>query len=315
MATPTIQQLRYAVAVADERHFGRAAAATHVSQPSLSAQVRELEQRLGVTLFERSPRGVMLTPEGDELVTRARRVLTEVDDLVAAAERLAEPGVGPLHLGVIPTVAPYVVPGLVGRLRRELPGVELHLHEEQTDRLLAQLTAGRIDAAVLALPVDRPGLEERALYTEPFVLAAPEGHRLVQRGCCGPEDLTTEPLVLLEEGHCLRDQALDVCNLAGRDGGTEIQGTSLGTVVQMVAAGLGITLLPASAVPVEVKGDTAVAVAEFASPAPSRTVGIVWRASSPRRELVDRVAGLIDSPLATTSRSRGTPGGRRRAAR
>ena len=224
-------------------------------------------------------------------------MLTEVDDLVAAAEALAEPGTGPLHLGVIPTVGPYVDPGLVSRLRRELPGVELHLHEEQTDRLLAQLSDGRIDAAVLALPVDRPGLDERELYTEPFVLAAPEGHRLVQRGSCGPEDLATEALVLLEEGHCLRDQALDVCSLAGREGGPDIQGTSLGTVVQMVAAGLGVTLLPASAVPVEVKGGTAVAVSEFASPAPSRTIGIVWRSSSPRAEDIARVADLIDPPL------------------
>ena len=299
MGTPTIQQLRYAVAVADERHFGRAATATHVSQPSLSAQVRELEGRLGVTLFERTTRGVLLTPAGEDLVARARRVLTEVDDLVAAAERLAEPGVGPLHLGVIPTVAPYLVPGLVSRLRRELPGIELHLHEEQTDRLLGQLADGRIDAGILALPVDRPGLEARELYTEAFVLAAPEGHRLVQRGSCGPEDLATEPLVLLEEGHCLRDQALDVCNLAGRGGGTEIQGTSLGTVVQMVAAGLGVTLLPASAVPVEVKGDTPVAIAQFARPRPSRTIGIVWRSSSPRAEAIHQVADLIDPPKST----------------
>jgi LysR family transcriptional regulator, hydrogen peroxide-inducible genes activator len=296
MGTPTIQQLRYAVAVADERYFGRAATATHVSQPSLSAQVRELEGRLGVTLFERTTRGVLLTPAGEDLVARARRVLTEVDDLVAAAERLAEPGVGPLHLGVIPTVAPYLVPGLVSRLRRELPGIELHLHEEQTDRLQGQLADGRIDAAILALPVARPGLEERELYTEAFVLAAPKGHRLVQRGSCGPEDLATEPLVLLEEGHCLRDQALDVCSLAGREGGTEIQGTSLGTVVQMVAAGLGVTLLPASAVPVEVKGDTPVAVARFAKPRPSRTIGVVWRSSSPRSEAIHQVADLIDAP-------------------
>lgn len=297
MGTPSIQQFRYAVAVADERHFGRAATATHVSQPSLSAQVRELESRLGVALFERTSRGVLLTPAGEALVARARRVLTEVDDLVGAAERMAEPGVGPLHLGVIPTVGPYVVPALVGRLRLELPEIELHLHEEQTDRLLARLAEGRIDAAVLALPVDRPGLDERELYTEPFLLAAPEGHRLAVRGSCGPEDLMTEPLVLLEEGHCLRDQALDVCGLAGRDGGTEIQGTSLGTVVQMVAAGLGVTLLPASAVPVEVKGDTAVALAEFAPPVPTRTIGIVWRTSSPRGDTINEIADLIDPPL------------------
>jgi LysR family hydrogen peroxide-inducible transcriptional activator len=212
---------------------------------------------------------------------------------VAAAAHLADPLVGPLHLGVIPTVGPYLVPGLIGRMRQELPGVELHLHEEQTDRLLAQLADGRIDAAVLALPVDGPGLDERALYEEPFLLAAPEGHRLAVRGSCGPEDLMTEPLVLLEEGHCLRDQALDVCALAGRGGGTEIQGTSLGTVVQMVAAGLGVTLLPASAVPVEVRGDTAVALAEFAPPVPSRTIGLVWRSSSPRTEAIAPIGDLI----------------------
>lgn len=294
--SPTVQQLRYAVAVADEGHFGRAATTCHVSQPSISAQVRELESRLGVDLFERTSRGVLLTPAGEELVARARRVLTEVDDLTATADGLADPMAGPVHLGVIPTVSPYLVPGLVGRLRRELPDIALHLHEEQTDRLLAQLVDGRLDAGVLALPVHRPGLEERVLYTERFLLAAPEGHRLTQRGSCGPEDLITEPLVLLEEGHCLRDQALDVCRLVGRDGGTEIQGTSLGTVVQMVAAGLGVTLLPATAVAVEVKGNTAVAVAEFAAPAPTRTIGIAWRASSPRTEVIHQLADLIDPP-------------------
>ncbi len=293
MAVPTIQQLRYAVAVADERHFGRAAGCCHVSQPSLSAQVRELEQRLGVSLFERTSRGVLLTPAGEALLTRARRVLTEVDDLLGAADAIADPQVGPLHLGVIPTVGPYLVPGLVRAVRSTLPGLELHLHEEQTDRLLDGLVEGRIDAALLALPAERPGLVSQGLYEEPFLLATPEGHRLAGRGSCGPEDLATVPLVLLEEGHCLRDQALDVCNLAGRDGGTEIQGTSLGTVVQMVAAGLGVTLLPQSAVDVEVKGDTGVAVTTFAPPAPSRTIGLTWRASNPRTDVIDAVADLV----------------------
>jgi LysR family hydrogen peroxide-inducible transcriptional activator len=291
--SPSLQQLRYAVAVADERHFGRAAVACHVSQPSLSAQVRELENRLGAALFERTSRGVLLTPAGEDLVARARRVLTEVDDLVGAADAIADPGVGPMHLGVIPTISPYLVPSLVGEVRRQLPDLELHLHEEQTERLLDRLVDGRIDAAVLALPIDRSGLVSRELYEEPFVLATPVGHRLAERGSCGPEDLTSVPLVLLEEGHCLRDQALDVCSLAGRDGGTEIQGTSLGTVVQMVAAGLGVTLLPRSAVEVEVRGDTGVAVTTFAPPIPTRTIGITWRASSPRTETIDALADLV----------------------
>ena len=293
---PTVQQLRYALAVADERHFGRAASACHVSQPSLSAQVRELEGRLGVDLFERTSRGVLLTPAGEALIDRARRVVTEVDDLATAAEALADPLAGPLHLGVIPTLAPYLVPGLVRRVRSALPDLRLHLHEQQTERLLDALVDGRIDAAVLALPVDRPGLTSRELHVEPFVLAVPEGHRLAGRGSCSIEDLISEPLVLLEEGHCLRDQALDVCRLAGREGGTEIQGTSLGTVVQMVAAGLGVTLLPTSAVAVEVKGDTGVAVVPFGRPVPTRTIGVVGRASSPRAEVINRVADLVPTP-------------------
>jgi LysR family hydrogen peroxide-inducible transcriptional activator len=293
---PSVQQLRYAVAVADERHFGRAAAACHVSQPSLSAQVRELESRLGTPLFERGPRGVLLTPAGEELVERARRVLTEVDDLMVAADRVGDPLAGPFHLGVIPTVAPYLVPAFVTRLRRDLPGVELHLRELQTERLIEALVAGRIDAGVLALPVDHAGIEAAELYTEPFLLAAPEGHRLATRGSCGPEDLATEPLVLLEEGHCLRDQALDVCGLTGGVGGAEVQGTSLGTVVQMVAAGLGVTLLPATAVAVEIRPDTPVTVTEFAAPAPTRTIGLVWRASSPRTPLLDRLVPLLSPP-------------------
>lgn len=293
---PTVQQLRYAVAVADERHFGRAAAACHVSQPSLSAQVRELETRLGVDVFERTSRGVLLTPAGAALVDRARRVLTEVDDLGTAAEALADPLAGPLHLGVIPTLAPYLVPGLVRRVRSALPDLRLHLHEQQTERLLDGLVDGRIDAAVLALPVERPGLTSRELYVEPFVLAVPEGHRLAGRGSCSIEDLISEPLVLLEEGHCLRDQALDVCRLAGREGGTEIQGTSLGTVVQMVATGLGVTLLPATAVDVEVKRDTGVVVVPFGRPVPTRTIGVAWRASSPRVDVIHRLADLVPAP-------------------
>jgi LysR family hydrogen peroxide-inducible transcriptional activator len=303
---PTLQQLRYAVAVADERHFGRAAVATHVSQPSLSAQVRELESRLGVPLFERTTRGVLLTPAGEELVARARRVLTEVDDLMTAADREADPLAGPLHLGVIPTVGPYLVPALVRRVRNELPEASLHLHEEQTEHLLDHLVDGRLDAGVLALPVDRPGLETRVLYDEAFVLATPDGHRLAAKGSCGPEDLLTEPLVLLEEGHCLRDQALDVCSLAGRDGGTEIQGTSLGTVVQMVAAGLGITLLPESAVPVEVKGDTAVAVAPFTAPVPTRTIALAWRSTTARGPAIAALATLLESAAPVLGRPVGS---------
>jgi len=295
MAEPTVQQLRYAVAVADARHFGRAAQATLVSQPALSSQVRELEARLGVQLFERSSRGVLVTSAGEEVIDRARRILREVDDLCEAAAGACgtDTLAGPLRLGVIPTIAPYVLPAAVRLIADAHPGLQLYLREDRTETLIAQLQAGELDVLLLALPLSRPGIEELPLYEEPFLLAVPESHALARRRRCDVSALADEPLVLLEEGHCLRDQALAVCELAGHDGRAEVQGTSLSTVVHMVGAGLGVTLLPASTVDRDVRDGERVAIRELRPKAPTRTVGLAWRSSSARADAYRQLAELV----------------------
>ena len=297
MADPTVQQLRYAVAVADIRHFGRAARASFVSQPALSAQIRELEARLRIQLFERTSRGVLITQAGAEVIERARRILHEVDDLCEAAVGVGGELNGSLRLGVIPTIAPYVLPHAIGLIRDAYPALELYLREDRTEALIEQLQAGELDLLLLSLPVARPGIEELALYAEPFLLALPETHALARRRRCDVSELVDERLVLLEEGHCLRDQALAVCELAGRDGSAEVQGTSLPTVVQMVGSGLGVTLVPAGTVERDVRPGAHVVVRALQPPAPTRTVGLAYRSSSARvagyRQLGDliRVAG------------------------
>lgn len=297
MGDPTVQQLRYAVAVAAARHFGRAARACFVSQPALSAQIRELESRLGVRLFERTSRGVLITEPGAEVIDRAHRILREIDDLCEAASGLGGELSGSLRLGVIPTIAPYVLPHTVGLIRDRYPDLDLYLREDRTDALVTQLQAGELDLLLLSLPVARPGVEELALYTEPFLLAVPEAHVLARRPSCDMSALANERLVLLEEGHCLRDQALAVCELAGRDGPAEVQGTSLPTVIQMVGSGLGVTLLPAGAVERDVRRGGHVVVRPLQPSPPTRTIGLAYRSSSARaagyRELADliRAAG------------------------
>lgn len=292
MNSPTLQQLRYAVAVADHRHFGRAAQACFVSQPALSAQVRELEGRLRVQLFERTTQGVLLTPRGADIVERARRILREVDDLCDAAAGAGDPLVGPLRLGVIPTVAPYILPTAMHRLGEEHPGLEVYLREDRTAALVGQLLAGELDLLLLALPLHRPGVEELVLYDEPFLLAVPEGHPLARRARCAVGDLAGERLVLLDDGHCLRDQALDVCSTTAGDRPPEVQGTSLPTVVNMVAAGLGVTLLPASTVRREAGPLARIEVREL-TPRPTRTIGLAWRASSANAEGYRRLGDVF----------------------
>ncbi len=292
MNRPTVQQLRYAVAVADEGHFGRAAAC-FVSQPALSTQVRELESRLGLQLFERTTRGVLVTDAGAEVVERARRILQDVDDLCEAAAGAGGDLGGSLRLGVIPTIAPYVLPDAIPRIEAAHPGVELYLREDRTEALLTQLRAGELDLLLLALPLHRPGIDELALYDEPFLLAVPEHHHLATAPACSVADLAGERLVLLEEGHCLRDQALAVCELAGRDGLVEVQGTSLPTVVQMVGSGLGVTLLPAGAVDRDVLPGQRVVLRELGPTPPTRTVGLAWRASSARGAAYRRLGDVL----------------------
>ena len=303
MSDPSLQQLRYAVAVADHLHFGRAAQAALVSQPALSAQIRELETRLGVQLFERTTRGVLLTPTGAEVVARARRILREVDDLRDAAAVAGDPFAGVLRVGVIPTIAPYVLPAALRLISRAHPDLQLYLREDRTHALTAQLQAGELDLLLLALPLDVAGVDELPLYDEPFLLAVPENHKLARAKHPSTAALASERLVLLEEGHCLRDQALAVCELAGHDGQPEVQGTSLPTVVQMVGAGLGVTLLPATAIERDVHGHEHVVVRELQRPVPSRTVGLAWRASSARAEVYRELGRYFaDAPQASLGR-------------
>ncbi|MFM8303176.1 MAG: LysR substrate-binding domain-containing protein [Actinomycetota bacterium] len=292
MQRPTLQQLAYVVALADAGHFGRAAAACHVTQPALSAQIRELERRLGTTLVERLPRGIRLTPAGDAVVARATHLLRGVDEMMeelgAADGELA----GPVVVGAIPTVAPYVLGALVPILVSRFPAAEVRIEELRTDALLGGLRDGRVDLALCALPVDDERFAVATLTDDPFLLALPEGHSLARgRGPVSVDVLAGLRVLLLEDGHCLRDQALSVCDLAGTQP-TDARATSLPTLVQMVAAGNGVTLLPASAAAVEARPGNGIAVRRFREPV-HRTLGLAWRASSPRGTAYAELARLV----------------------
>jgi LysR family hydrogen peroxide-inducible transcriptional activator len=289
-----LRDLQYLVAVADHRHFGRAAEACFVSQPTLSTQIKKLETELGVPLLERSPRRVLLTAAGERVVERARALLAEADDIVAIARQAQDPEAGELRLGLFPTLAPYLLPHVVPDLHRRFPRLELLLVEEKTEEVLRQLRAGRLDAGILALPIPDATLQVEPLFSEDFVLAVPRDHPLADDdGPVAPGVLATEPVLLLEEGHCLRDQALAVCRLAGaaeRDG---FRATSLETLRQMVTAGVGITLLPALATLPPVPPSPDVHLRRFSEPVPRRDLAMVWRPSSVRAPLLQTVAELV----------------------
>ena len=280
---PSIRQLEYLVALAGTRHFGRAAKVCAVTQPALSLQIRELEELLGLKLFERGRRQVLVTPAGERVIERAREALRRIDDLLDEARAAQRPFTGRLSLGVIPTVAPYLLPRALPAVRAAHPGLELLLREDQTQRILARLREGDLELLLLALPVEGDDLEALPLYEEPFVLAVPASHRLARgHGRVSEAELAGEPVVLLEEGHCLRAQALALCDAAGAREAGGIQATSLGTLVQMVANGLGITLLPATSVGVEARAGSGLALRAFAAPVPGRTIGLVWRRGTAR---------------------------------
>ena len=285
MATPrpSIRQLECAVAVADTLHFGRAARVCSITQPALSAQIQSFEELLGVKLFERGRRGVIVTAAGTRVIEQARTTLAQLDGLVESAVGFAEPLSGTMRLGVIPTVAPYLLPALLPGVRRAWPKLRLVLREEQTARLVGQLEAGALDVALLALPVEGTAFVELPLYEEAFLFVAPPDHPLARDPAprISEKALKGEEVLLLEDGHCLRAQALDVCRRAGAVAARRIQATSLPTLVQMVAGGLGVTLLPERARPLEARDGTLV-VKEFSRPAPSRTVGLVWRRGAAR---------------------------------
>src|SRR5215469_13946971 len=239
-----LKDLRYLVALADLRHFGRAAARCHVSQPTLSAQLKKLEESLGVQLIERTPNNLTLTAAGEEIVARARRIVEGSDVVVALARTQRDPLGGRLRVALLPTIGPYLLPHVAPSIRKTLPRLQLHLYEYQTAPMLERLHAGELDVGILALPVELEGLESRELYREDFLLAVPERHPLAGRERVRVSDLEDETLLLLEEGHCLRDQALEVCSGVGVHDSQDFRATSLETLRQMVAAGAGVTLLP-----------------------------------------------------------------------
>lgn len=300
-----LRDLRYLVALAEALHFGKAAEACHVSQPTLSTQIRKLEDELGVALVERAPRHVMLTPAGRDIATRARRVLAEVEQMRETARRTSDPEAGTVRLGLFPTLGPYLLPHVVPRIRARFPRLELLLVEEKTEAVLHMLRDGKLDAAVLAMPLHEDWLETEFLFEEPFLLAVPEGHRLAAlRGNLRLSELGDQHLLLLEEGHCLRDQALEVCHLAGAGEREGFRATSLETLRQMVAAGVGVTLLPMLAVKPPVSPSENIRLLAFNDPPPSRRMAMAWRKTSAMahflRELAavlrDLPPGLLDPP-------------------
>jgi LysR family transcriptional regulator, hydrogen peroxide-inducible genes activator len=280
MERPTLQQLHYLVALDEHRHFGRAAAATFVSQPALSVQIRELERRVGSQLVERTGRQVLFTPEGVGMAQRARAVLASVDELVQVGQQHHEL-TGSLTVGVIPTMAPYLLLHVVDAVAH-YPDVVLRLAEQRTEHLLTSLRAGELDLALLAGPVEGNDVHTFHLADDPFVLA--NSSRRIPfppRSRLRIDDLLSENVLLLEDGHCLRDQALSVCSLANSPT-IDVGATSLATLTQMVAAGLGVTLLPASSLCVEARAGAGISIRRFQSPAPQREIVLAWRASSPR---------------------------------
>ena len=293
MSDIKLKDLRYLVAVADTRHFGRAAERCFVSQPTLSAQLKKLEEYLGVRLIERQPNNVCVTSAGEQIVARARRILEASDEVVALARTHRDPLAGRLRVALLPTIGPYLLPRVSQAIRRALPRLELHLYEYQTAPMLEKLKAGELDLGILALPVELDGLEARELFAEPFTVALPERHRLAGRERLRVADLEGEPLLLLEEGHCLRDQALEVCSRIGAGEAQDFRATSLETLRQMVATGAGITLLPDLATKGAYGDARGVVVLPFAKPAPVRHVGAVWRKSTARRPAIDAVCKLI----------------------
>jgi LysR family hydrogen peroxide-inducible transcriptional activator len=292
-----LRDLRYLVALADARHFGHAAAKCHVSQPTLSAQIKKLEDYLGVELIERQPRNVALTDTGERVVARARRLLQDADDIVELARAARDPLAGKLRVAFIPTVGPYLLPLVTPRIRKQLPRLQLMLYEYQTGPLLEKLRAGALDLGILADGVDLAGLEVLPLFEEAFTLAVPAGHPLAKRAAVKADDLAGERLLLLEDGHCLRDQALDVCSRVDVRESEDFRATSLETLRQMVAAGLGVTLLPELATHGPFAASKSVVVRPFAKPAPRRALVAAWRKSSTRAPAIAAVSAALAAAL------------------
>lgn len=290
MKNLTIRQLRYFEALAQHGNFGRAAEACAVSQPALSLQIMDLEESLGTDLFERGPRQVRLTRFGEEFAPRVRDILRAVDELGDLARASQSWLSGRLRIGVIPTVAPYLLPAIVGDLGRLHPGLDIHLRETLTAKLLRELGEGRLDTAIVALPVSQPAFAEAPLFAEEFLLvrSAEDAAKPVPSA----EMLKEMRLLLLEEGHCFRDQALAFCNMSSALPREVLEGSSLSTLVQMVGAGIGVTLIPEMATAVETRS-AAVSLARFAEPRPRRTIGMIWRRTSPLAGQLQHIAEVV----------------------
>lgn len=273
--------LQYFVKLAELKHFSKAAEACFVSQPTLSTQIRKLEEELGITLVERAPRKVMLTPAGEDIAHRARHILRDIEHLKDAARRSKDPETGMIKLGIFPTLAPYLLPHIIPEIRQRYPELRLQLAEEKTEDILHMLDQGRLDAGLLALPVEQQGMEIEILFEEPFVMAMPSSHPLSDKQSIGLKDLEGTELLLLEEGHCLRQHALAVCKLAGAHERVDFHATSMETLRQMVAANTGVTLMPVLSVKPPIAATDNITLRPFNAPAPSRTIALVWRGSSP----------------------------------
>ena len=290
MINLTLTHLRYFDALATHGHFGRAAEACAVSQPALSMQIKEMEQSLGVVLFDRGARRVRLTHFGEQAVQRVREILRSVDELGDLARAARDRLVGRLRIGVIPTIAPYLLPAVITDLAAAHSGLDIHVRETQTPKLIEELADGRLDTAILALPISEPTLAEVPLYTEPFVLVRPGAD--AEAPVPSRDALREMRLLLLEEGHCFRDQALSFCNLQSTPPRELLDASSLSTLVQMVGAGMGVTLIPEMAVAVETRS-AAVSIARFDEPQPSRTLGMVWRKASPLAGQLSEIAEVV----------------------
>ncbi|TNM66010.1 hydrogen peroxide-inducible genes activator [Aliirhizobium smilacinae] len=288
----TLRQMRYFEALATTRHFGKAAAMVHVSQPALSTQIMEMEDHLGAQLVERNRAGVLLTAKGEDALSRIRVILGAVDELEEVARRKSCVLGGPIRIGIIPTVAPYLVPRLVPHLRRAYPEIEIELKEAVTDRLVAELTEGRLDAVIAALPVEAETIETRSLFADRFFMAMAKNDRDVLISPMTENQVDADRLLLLEEGHCLRDQALAVCGAAGKRSLVNFGATSMATLLQMVSHDMGMTLIPEMALASETTRNN-LRIVPFANPAPAREIGLIWRKSSGRTEDMTALAQAV----------------------
>jgi LysR family hydrogen peroxide-inducible transcriptional activator len=293
----SLRQLQYVVAVADTLGFRRAAERCAVSQPTLSAQIQHLEGVLGVTLFERDRKRVLLTVVGEEVAARARRVLVEMDDLLAVATRARDPFTGTYRVGVIPTIAPYYLPEVTQVLAKAFPKLRLVFREEKTEDTVRDLWAGTLDAGLVALEAELGDLEHAVVLRDPFVVALPKGHPLARKKRVAQSELDDAHVLLLEDGHCLRAQALAICKKAGASE-MDLRATSLATLVQMVASGDAITLLPELAVAVENR-NAQLEIRAFSAPVPVRTIALAWRPRSPFAEAFRRMAATLATAHST----------------